>query len=60
MTGIVVQLVFVALALAVLVWITIDDRRSQRIRREADERKASTEEEGGRPAGEPARKDQAI
>ncbi len=42
MTGIVVQLVFVALALVVLALITIDDRRSRRIRREAEGRKDST------------------
>ncbi len=37
MTGIIIQLVFIALAIGALVWITIDDRRSQRLRQEADE-----------------------
>lgn len=62
MTGIVIQLVFVALALIVLGLITIDDRRSQRIRREADERRQAGERglESDAPGGEAADEDQAT
>lgn len=40
MKGIIFQLIIIGLVLAVLVGITIDDRRSRRLRKAADLRKA--------------------